>query len=163
MAHGFQAILDAHLNWVVLWIDIANVFNTNLRKAIFQEFQVVGDQLSQLFPFIHSFYGFRLFYSLVIIFPLEVFFLLGAHVKATRLQGLLLCQLIFKFCVILQGLSLHVFSLPLPITPIFSALPMLSPLPLAFCFLVSFYGVICPTPQMFTLGFVWFTSWVCLP
>jgi len=35
MAHGFQAILDAHLNWVVLWIDIANVFNTNLRKAIF--------------------------------------------------------------------------------------------------------------------------------
>jgi hypothetical protein len=28
MVHGLQAILDAHFDWVVLRVNIANVFNT---------------------------------------------------------------------------------------------------------------------------------------
>jgi hypothetical protein len=35
MVHGLQAILDAHLDWVVLQVDIASVFNTISCKAIF--------------------------------------------------------------------------------------------------------------------------------
>jgi len=35
MVRGLQTILDAHLDWVVLWVDIASVFNTISCKAIF--------------------------------------------------------------------------------------------------------------------------------
>jgi hypothetical protein len=35
MVHGIWATLDAHPNWVVLEVDIVNVFNTISRKAIF--------------------------------------------------------------------------------------------------------------------------------
>jgi len=35
MVHGLQAILDAHLDWLVLQVDIASVFNTISCKAIF--------------------------------------------------------------------------------------------------------------------------------
>jgi hypothetical protein len=35
VVHGIWATLDAHLNWVVLEVDIVNDFNTIKRKAIF--------------------------------------------------------------------------------------------------------------------------------
>ncbi len=86
MVRGLQAILDAHLDWVVLWVDIASVFNTILCKAIFQEFQVAGGQLSQLFPFIHSFYGFQVVLFFSHHFSHGGFFLLlWAHAKAIHL------------------------------------------------------------------------------
>jgi hypothetical protein len=45
MVHVIQVILDVHPNWVVLQIDVINVFNTNSWNVIFYEFQVVGSQL----------------------------------------------------------------------------------------------------------------------
>jgi hypothetical protein len=35
MVHGIKTTLDAHLDWVVLDVDIANAFNTISCKAIF--------------------------------------------------------------------------------------------------------------------------------
>ncbi len=37
MVHGIITILDAHLDWVVFQVDIANAFNTILHKAIFHK------------------------------------------------------------------------------------------------------------------------------
>jgi hypothetical protein len=41
MVHGIQVTLDAHPNWVVLQVNIANTFKTILCKVIFQKLQVV--------------------------------------------------------------------------------------------------------------------------
>jgi hypothetical protein len=35
MIHGTEVALDAHLDWVVFQIDIANIFNAISSKAIF--------------------------------------------------------------------------------------------------------------------------------
>jgi hypothetical protein len=35
MAHGIQVILDVHLDWVVLQVDVVNIFHSILCKAIF--------------------------------------------------------------------------------------------------------------------------------
>jgi hypothetical protein len=40
MVHVIWVSLDAHPNWVVFQIDIANVFNTMWHEAIFQESQI---------------------------------------------------------------------------------------------------------------------------
>jgi len=37
MVYGIWATMDAHSNWVVLQVDIANAFNTISYKAIFQK------------------------------------------------------------------------------------------------------------------------------
>ncbi len=37
MVHGIRVTLDAHLDWVVLQVDITNAFNIVLCKAIFHE------------------------------------------------------------------------------------------------------------------------------
>jgi hypothetical protein len=37
MVYGIWATLDAHTNWVVLQVDIANAFNVISCKAIFQK------------------------------------------------------------------------------------------------------------------------------
>jgi len=46
MIHNIQATLDAHLDWVVLQVNIINIFNTILHKAIFLKRQEMGGQLS---------------------------------------------------------------------------------------------------------------------
>jgi hypothetical protein len=37
MVHGIQTTLDVQPNWVVLQVDVTNVFKTILCKAIFQK------------------------------------------------------------------------------------------------------------------------------
>jgi hypothetical protein len=37
VVHGIQMMLDLHLNWVVLQVDIRNSFNLVSQSAIFQE------------------------------------------------------------------------------------------------------------------------------
>ncbi len=56
MVHGIQVTLDVHLNWVVLQVDITNVFNIVSRRVIFQELHVTSGQLFQLILFVHFFY-----------------------------------------------------------------------------------------------------------
>jgi hypothetical protein len=59
VVHGIQTTSDAHFDWVLLHVNIANTFNTISHKAIFQELREMKGQLSQLFPFVHFFYGFK--------------------------------------------------------------------------------------------------------
>jgi hypothetical protein len=42
IVHGIRATLDAHLDWVLFQIEIANAFNIVLRKAIFHELWGIG-------------------------------------------------------------------------------------------------------------------------
>ncbi len=35
MVHYIRGVLDVHLNWVVLQVDVVNVFNSILHKATF--------------------------------------------------------------------------------------------------------------------------------
>jgi hypothetical protein len=35
MVHGIQVILNVHLDWVVLQVDVVNAFHSILRKAVF--------------------------------------------------------------------------------------------------------------------------------
>ncbi len=46
MIHNIQATLDAHLDWVVLQVNIINTFNTILHKTISLKCQAMGGQLS---------------------------------------------------------------------------------------------------------------------
>jgi hypothetical protein len=57
MVFGIWATLDAHPDRMVFQVNIMSIFNTISCKAIFQEFRTMGDQSSQLFPFVRSFYG----------------------------------------------------------------------------------------------------------
>ncbi|KAL2611673.1 hypothetical protein R1flu_023365 [Riccia fluitans] len=63
--HGLRAILDLHPDWVVLQVDIQNMFNTISREALFCELRVATGSLDQLFPFVRSFYArrFPLYFS----------------------------------------------------------------------------------------------------
>ncbi len=36
MVHGFKAMLDLHLEWVVLQVDVRNAFNLVSRTTIFK-------------------------------------------------------------------------------------------------------------------------------
>ncbi len=65
MALGIQATMDAHLDWVVFQVDIANAFKTISCKAISQKFRTMGNQLSELFPFVCSFYGLKFFFYII--------------------------------------------------------------------------------------------------
>jgi hypothetical protein len=35
MVHDIQGVLDVHLDWVVLQVDVVNIFNSILHKVIF--------------------------------------------------------------------------------------------------------------------------------
>jgi len=65
MALGIQVAVDLHLDWVVFQVDIANTFKTISCKAIFQKFRTMGDQSSQLFPFVCSFYGLWILFYII--------------------------------------------------------------------------------------------------
>jgi hypothetical protein len=58
MVHGVKAMLDIHLKWVVLYVDVWNVFNSISQVAIFKKsWSSIGtlDQLSHLFiGFMHT-------------------------------------------------------------------------------------------------------------
>jgi hypothetical protein len=62
-------------------------------------------------------------------------FCLWACIELTPLQGLFLCSLIFMFCIVFQTFFSLVFSLPLLMKSICSALPMLFPFHLIILFL----------------------------
>jgi hypothetical protein len=57
--------LELHPNWVILQLNMVNVFNLVSRRVIFQELHVVGGDIIQLIPFVYAFYVFELplFYS----------------------------------------------------------------------------------------------------
>jgi hypothetical protein len=40
VVHGIQAVLDVHPNWVVLQVNVMNIFNTILHETIFQKLQM---------------------------------------------------------------------------------------------------------------------------
>jgi hypothetical protein len=48
VVHGINATLDAHIDWVVFQVDIANDFNIILR--IFQEFRAMRGAVVPSFP-----------------------------------------------------------------------------------------------------------------
>ncbi len=50
-------MLDLHLNWMVLQVDIDNAFNLMSQLAIFQELQFSPGYLDQFFPFVRQFYA----------------------------------------------------------------------------------------------------------
>jgi hypothetical protein len=37
LVHGIQVVLDVHLDWVVLQVQVMNIFNIILFKALFQK------------------------------------------------------------------------------------------------------------------------------
>jgi hypothetical protein len=40
VVHGIQATFDVHPNWVVLQVNVMNIFNTILHETIFQKLQM---------------------------------------------------------------------------------------------------------------------------
>ncbi len=56
MVHGVRVMLDVHLKWVVLEVDVQNMFGLVSRIAIFQELWSCTSTLDQIFPFVHQFY-----------------------------------------------------------------------------------------------------------
>jgi len=67
VVHGIHAALEVHLDWAVLLVNIANIFNTILCKAIFHKFRAMRGQLSQLFLLFILFMAFKFVCILVII------------------------------------------------------------------------------------------------
>jgi hypothetical protein len=63
--HNIKCTLDLHLDWVVLQLDIANAFNSVLKKVIFQKLYVTCGDTIQLIPFVCALYTFEspLFYN----------------------------------------------------------------------------------------------------
>jgi hypothetical protein len=59
MIHGIMCILDLHLDWVVLQLDVGNAFNLVSKGVIFQELRATGGDIIQLIPFVHAFYAFE--------------------------------------------------------------------------------------------------------
>jgi hypothetical protein len=58
MVHGIQTILNLHLDWVVLKVDVYNTFNLMSWLDIFQELLFLPNYLDKFFPFVQEFYGF---------------------------------------------------------------------------------------------------------
>ncbi len=65
MIHGIKCTLNFHLDWVVIKLDMANVFNLVLRRIIFQNLHAACGDIIQFIPCFHAFYAFEspLFYS----------------------------------------------------------------------------------------------------
>jgi len=57
MVHGVRAMLDIHSKWVVLHVDVRNVFNSIFQASIFKKSWFSIGTLDQLFPFVHRFYA----------------------------------------------------------------------------------------------------------
>jgi len=53
MVHSIQGVLDVYLDWVVLQVDVVNVFNFILHKAIFHFLGASSDRkpIVSTFPF----------------------------------------------------------------------------------------------------------------
>jgi hypothetical protein len=58
MVHGIQTMLNLHLDWVVLKVDVYNAFNLMSWSNIFQELFFFPNYLDNLFPFVQQFYAF---------------------------------------------------------------------------------------------------------
>jgi hypothetical protein len=56
MVHDVSTMLNLHLDWVVLKVDVHNAFNLVSWLAIFQELQFLFGFLNQFFPFVGRFY-----------------------------------------------------------------------------------------------------------
>jgi hypothetical protein len=57
MVHGVKAVLDLHSEWMILHMDVQNVFNSIFQIVIFQELLSSTNTLDQLFSFVHQFYA----------------------------------------------------------------------------------------------------------
>jgi hypothetical protein len=57
MIHGVRAMLDLHLEWVVLHVDVRNAYNLVSQATIFKDLRSSTNTLDQLFPFIRQFYA----------------------------------------------------------------------------------------------------------
>jgi hypothetical protein len=57
VVYGFCVILDLHLDWVVLHVDVNNALNFVSQTTIFQELQYFTSTLDKFFPFLQRFYG----------------------------------------------------------------------------------------------------------
>jgi len=55
VVHSIQAILNVHLDWVVLQVDMVNAFNSISHNDIFQKLRVARGQLFLFFLFVHFF------------------------------------------------------------------------------------------------------------
>ncbi len=64
MIHDMKCTLDLHFDCVVLQLDMENVFNLVLKRAIFQELHATGGDIIQFIPFVCAFYAYEspLFY-----------------------------------------------------------------------------------------------------
>jgi len=58
MVHGIQTMLNLHLDWVVLKVDVYNAFNLMSWLNIFQELLFLPNYLDKFFPFVQQFYVF---------------------------------------------------------------------------------------------------------
>jgi uncharacterized membrane protein len=58
--YGIKCNLDLHPNYVLLYLDMANVFNSMLRRVIFEKLCVVGESIIHGIPFVREFYAFEL-------------------------------------------------------------------------------------------------------
>ena len=54
---GIRAALEAHPEWVVLKVDVANAFNTVHRSTIFQALADGEEAIQSIIPFVRSMYG----------------------------------------------------------------------------------------------------------
>jgi hypothetical protein len=52
VVHGILMMLDLHLNWVVIYVDVCNTFNLMSWLTIFQELRSLPNSLDQFFPFV---------------------------------------------------------------------------------------------------------------
>jgi hypothetical protein len=57
VVHIIRVVLNVHPDWVVLQVDVVNIFNFMLHKAIFQKLHAIRGQLSLFFLFVHFFYA----------------------------------------------------------------------------------------------------------
>jgi len=57
VVHIIRVALNVHPDWVVLQVDVVNIFNSILHKAIFQKLRAARGQLSLFFLFVHFFYA----------------------------------------------------------------------------------------------------------
>jgi hypothetical protein len=53
MVHGVRVVLDLHSKWVVLQVDVWNVFHLIFRTTIFQKLKFCIGTLNWSFLFVH--------------------------------------------------------------------------------------------------------------
>jgi hypothetical protein len=55
VVHNNQVALNVHLDWVVVQVDMVNIFNSISHNVIFQKLRVARGQLFLFFIFVHFF------------------------------------------------------------------------------------------------------------